>query len=523
MSLVYLAEVDAYDPALPGVRTLRFASEGWAGSGAPAYFDGRIVGVPALRRSAFAPGTTSGRIEQGIGAMELANPDGALDAIADYGMDDRPITLRVGEGSAAYAAMEIILVGTVEQAAFSDTTITLRIRDRLWTLDKPIQPSKYAGTNSGAAGVEGTPDTIKGQSKPRLWGRVINIKPRQVNVPAQMWQVADGAVNAITAYEGGVAIAAGANYASQAAMEATSPSAGQMRAWLGGGMFRLGSSPTFDITADVDEGASASARTAAQVLQRIATGPGGISAGDVVAADVTALDAAASGQVGIVMDGEGSALGAMGQISNSVGAWVGFDRTGKLRMRRLEAPSGLPVVTFRMLALGVFADADTADILSLDRRVTGDIGRGLPTWQTTLRYGRNYTPQRRSELAGIVTDARAGYLAEEWRSAVSTDAAVKTKHLGATDMTFDSLLVAESDAAAEVARRQAMTGVRRDRLRLGAVLTPAQLAAVDLGAIVSVALPRYGYTAGRLMTVIGVEMGVDGLQRPDVVTLELWG
>lgn len=523
MTLVYLAEIEAYDPSLPGLRTLRYASEGWAGTGAPGYFDGRIVGVPVLQRTAFAPGATSGKISQGIGAMELANPDGALDALADYGFDDRTVTVRVGEVGAAYSAMEILLTGTIEQPAFSDTMVTLRLRDRLWTLEKPMVGTKYLGTNVGAAGVEGTADTIKGQTKPRLWGRAINVTAKIVNVPAQMYQVSDGAVSAITAYEGGLAITAGAPYASQADMEATSPSAGQMRAWLGGGMFRLGSSPTFAITADVDEGALSSDRTAAQVLARLATGPGGISAGDVLASDVTALDTAAAGQVGIWTSGEGTALAAMEQISNSVGAWVGFDRLGKLRMRRLEAPSGTPVVTFRMLSLGIAADADTADIISLERRATADSGRGVPSWQTTLRYGKNWTPQRRNELTLAVTDARAAYLAEEWRSSVSTDAAVKTKHLGATDPSFDSLLVAEADAVAEAARRQAMMSVRRDRLRLGTVLTPAQLAAVDLGAIVSVTLPRYGYDAGRLMTVIGIEMGVNGLQRPDVVTLDLWG
>ncbi|MBS7789280.1 hypothetical protein KTR66_04705 [Roseococcus sp. SDR] len=521
--LVYLAEIEAYDPAISAVRTLRFASSGWAGTGAPGFFDGRIMGVPVLSRTAFAPGTTSGRIAQGIGALNLANPDGALDALADYGFDDRRLVMRVGEERTPYADMAILLTGTVEQASFTDAQVTLRLRDRLWTLDKPMVSAKYLGTNSGATGVEGTADTIKGQTKPRIFGRVINMAPKQVNVPAQIWQVSDGPVAAITAYEGGTAIATGAPYADLAALQATAPAAGQMRAWLGGGLFRLGSSPTFAITADVDEGALAADRTAAQVLSRLAAGPGGLLTDDIDAADVAALDAANAAQVGIWTPGDGPTLAAMEAIANSVGAWVGFDRLGKLRMRRLERPDGAPVVTFRMLRRGEVANATTADIIRLERVPLADQGRGVPTWQTTLRYARNWTPQRRNELTGAVTDARAAYLAEEWRSAVAKDEAVKVKHLGASDLTFDSLLISEADAEAEAARRQAMTSVRRDRLRLGTVLTSAQLAAVDLGSIVSVQVPRYGYAAGRLMVVIGLTMGVDGLDRPDFVTLDLWG
>jgi hypothetical protein len=524
MPLVYLAEIVAYDPAIPGTVTLRYASQGWAGAGAPGFYDGRIMAAPVVQRTAFAAGTTSGLIAQGFGELRLANPDGGLDALGDYGFDGRAFTLLVGDSGDAYSAFTTLLRGTMEQPTFTDTEISLRIRDRLAELDRPLETDRYAGTNSGSTGQEGTADDIKGQVKPRVFGRVLNVTPRPVNVPQQVWQVSDGAVAAIPAvYEGGLAITAGAAYASLADMTGNAPAAGTYRAWAAGGMFRLGSAPTLAITADVDEGAGAGDRTTAQVLQRIATGPGGIASGDVVAGDVTALDAAAAGQVGIYADQDTTVLATLDAIANSVGAWCGFDRLGQFRMRRLEVPAGSPVATFRILGRSAVADATTGDIIALERLPTDDDGRGVPAYRVTMRYGRNWTPLDGSQVAGAVTQARRAYLAEEWRSAIATDATVQTKHLRARELSFDSLLVAESDAQAEATRRQALYGVRRDRLRLRTLLTPALASLVDLGAIVRVEVPRYGYTAGRLMVVLGITYGVDPVARPDVVDLDLWG
>ena len=52
---ILIADVDAYDPALPGVVTLRFATQGYAtgpaDSPAHTFYDGRIVQRPTVTRS----------------------------------------------------------------------------------------------------------------------------------------------------------------------------------------------------------------------------------------------------------------------------------------------------------------------------------------------------------------------------------------------------------------------------------------------------------------------------------------
>lgn len=521
--MIYLVEITAYDAGLPGTRTLRYASKGWAGNGAPGFFDGRLLASPSVRRNAWGAGTTQGLVETGYGLVRLSNPDGGLDGLIDYGFDGRELRILIGAETDAYSSFVTVLTGTMEQPTFTDTEVSIRIRDRLFELDKPVQATRYAGTNSGATGQEGLADDLKGRVKPRTYGRVLNITPPLVNSTQLIYQVNDGAVQDVPAvYEGGLAIGTrGADYTSLSDMTTNAPAAGAYRVWPAGGMFRLGSSPTLPITADVDEGAAASNRTAAQILKRIVEGPGGIASGDVSAADVSALDTANSAPLGIHIAADTSVREVLSAIATSVGAWCGFDRLGDFRMQRLTAPSGTPVATFRVLGRGAVATATTGDIVSLQRIPTDDDGRGVPAYRVNLRHRRNWTRQDSGQLATSVAQARRAFLAEEWRTAVSTDTAVQTKHLRSPELTFDSLIVAESDALTEAARRQVLYGVRRDRLRLRTILTPALAAVIDLGAVVSVEWPRYGYTSGRSMTVLGIDTGVE--PGADAVDLELWG
>jgi hypothetical protein len=523
--VVYLIEITAYDPGVPGVVTLRYGSEGFSDPAGPGFFDGRLIVAPTLTRTTFAGGTTFGPIEVGFGEIRLANADGGLDDLVDYGFDGRQLRVLIGETGDVYADFVELLVGTIQQPTFTHEEVAFRIRDRLFELDTDIQTTLYAGTNSGATGQEGLADDIKGKPKPLSYGQVDNVTPVPVNTTQLIYQYHTGSgATASAIYEGGGTITKGSDYTSLADMTTTAPSAGQARDWPGGGMFRLGSSPTLPITCDVVEGASAADRTAAQILERIVTGPGGIDAGDVVAGDVTALDSATAAVVGVYISEPRTVLDVLTEVANAVGAWVGFDRQGQFRMRRFAAPSGTPVATLRILDRNAVADSTTLDIIDVQRVATEDEGRGVPAYRYSLRYGRNWTQQRNGEMATTgISQARRAFLAEDWRTAVDTDASVQTAHLKAIELEADSLIVAEAAAATEAARRLDLYSVRRDRLVIRTFLSPAMAEVVDLGAVVSVEMPRYGYDAGRLMTVIGISLGQDPAGRPDIVDLDLWG
>jgi hypothetical protein len=212
--VLWLAELTVYDPAIAGTRTLRYASglghvTGPSETPANAWYDPRIKQPALMKRDLFQSGTTYGRSRVGYGDLVLLNDDGALDGLIDYGFDGRAVTIRRGEPGAAYpAGFTTVLVGTMEQAEFSSSEVRVKLRDRQFELQVPLQPTKYAGDNVLPAGLEGVED-LAGKPKPVLYGTVNNVPAVPVNTAKLIFQVAavltGSACNEITAvYDRGI-------------------------------------------------------------------------------------------------------------------------------------------------------------------------------------------------------------------------------------------------------------------------------------------------------------------------------
>jgi len=525
MSLIYTAEITVYDPALPGSRTLFFASdEGFTSrtsdSPSDTVFEPRIMQPALLRRDAFDKGTTGGRSRVGYGELILNNADGGLDSFIDYGLDSRELVIRVGDPfTDAYpAGFTTILRGSMTQPEVSATRVRIPVRDRQYLIPKESNLTRYAGTNVLPAGVEGVED-LAGLPKPQLWGKVYNVTPVLVNSSRLIFQVKNGAISDVpAAYDRGSALTKGANYSSQADMETNAPSAGNYRVWPAGGMFRLGSSLTGLLTCDVTEGATAADRTAAQVFKALLTTLGGVSVSDISASDLTDLDAANSAEIGVYAsvalekDEQGNLdpepiRTLLDYVARSVGAWWATDISGLFRIKRLEAPSGSPVV-----------DLSADNVIAFDRVATQDPGNGIPAYRALVRCVPNWTPQT-SDLASGVTAARRGILAQPYQTATATDTATLTKHPNASVLDVPALFATLADGTTEAARLLALYGVRRDRIEARVNLTTDEQAALDLGAVVRLTYPRYGYDAGKLFRVLGYQL--DSRRGTAVVTL--WG
>ena len=108
------------------------------------------------------------------------------------------------------------------------------------------------------------------------------------------------------------------------------------------------------------------------------TGPAGIAAGDVAAADVTALDSANAAELGLWIDGETQVRQALDRVLQSVGAYWYVDRGGDFRMRQLAAPSGTPVANLRIDDGDTAFTADDYPIEGLERLAlqVGQAGEG---------------------------------------------------------------------------------------------------------------------------------------------------
>jgi hypothetical protein len=130
------------------------------------------VKLPAsLRRDIIAPGRTIlGRTQARYGDVVITNPDGALDDWFDYAFDGRAFVQYVGDfGSVFPTGYTRLLTATMDEAAFTEDEIRLKLRDRVGELDKPLQTTLYAGTG----GLEGPAD-LKNAPKPLLYGGSTN-------------------------------------------------------------------------------------------------------------------------------------------------------------------------------------------------------------------------------------------------------------------------------------------------------------------------------------------------------------
>lgn len=463
-----------------------------------------LMSPGALGMHAYSDGRTGGATKLETGEIVIANANGQFDGWLNYSFDGRACVIRSGIAGAYPGAFPAVLTGTVESIEADWRKIVIRLRDKAWLLEQPALESRYLGDNSLPNGLEGTADDLKGKVKPRAYGKLMNISPPQVNTSRLIFEV--GVCNSVDAlYDRGLALTAGAAYTSQSDMETTAPAAGQYRAWPAGGYIRLGSTPAGLITADLTQGAAASNRTAAQMLKHLAE-DAGLTSGEISSADVTALDSSNSNVLGIWLEGESTYLQAMDEIAASIGAWYGFDSAGVLRMGRLIAPSGTPVLTLY--------DYDTHD--GIERRPLKD--NTVPIWRAVCQHSRNWTVQS-SDLAGAVTDARRAILAEEWRAENSDDTAIQTQWLLAGELERDTLLTSAANAATEAARLLALYKVRRDLYDVPVTLDILTANSLKLMDVVELELARFGMDSGKLFRIIGIRVELDQHR----AILSLWG
>lgn len=193
---VWLVELVPYDPGTAGTVTLRYCT-GKGFSSSSAYYKPYLRQPSTLRRDLFGAGNTLGVAKVGAGEMILANPGGALDALLEYAWDGRAATAYYGPRDGTFPDDFTAHAMTMEQAEFTRTEVRIRLRDKMLDLDKPLQATKYAGSNTLPSGTEGVTD-LKGKPKPLAYGGPIrNVNPPCVNTSKLLYQIHDGALDSI--------------------------------------------------------------------------------------------------------------------------------------------------------------------------------------------------------------------------------------------------------------------------------------------------------------------------------------
>lgn len=477
---ILLAELHGYTDA--GVYTVhRFSTAPyctrWNDVPADAHYEPRLIDPGYMSQE--LPGLRSdGRATVGVGAARIQNLDGALDGVfgvSGISFRERMYYLREVQPDAAYSTATLLLAARISQVSMTRAEVTVSLKDGSYVYDSPHLTATYGGTNVLPAGVDGTAD-IAGKLKPRIMGTVFGVSPVCVNTSKLIYQVSDGAVQSIQPYDGGSTITLGADYASQADMEANTPAAGTARVWKAGGMFRLETKPTYQPTADVVADLAADS-TPAQLIKRLALARG-TPAGDISAADVAAVDALANVVCGLNITDATHTAALMSQVAVSKGLSWFKDDFDVLRIQQFGEASGEPEV--------LIGEHNCKDVVKLTD------GEDVPTLDVRVRYAQYHTTLRAGQAATSLTAAQLADLGERWRVAQHTGVISPNPHARTQQLEVDTCLTTQADAAAEAARRYAVMSVPRRSHQLQAFGTEAWGARI--GGVVGLLWPRYGFS-----------------------------
>ncbi len=489
MWLLDVAALDAADAAV----TLRFASGEYI-DGSGNYYDLRMT-QPALYQSKAFGSAVPGASRSSVGYCELLNTDGGLDYLADFAVDGRSAVMKLRD---ADGSITTVLTGTVESMDFDDTKLRLKLRDPQQALADAHPYNVFAGTNALPAGVEGVATDLKGKRKPRSYGKCRHVSPVIVNTSRLIYQVSDLTTATVAAvYDRGVALTPGSAYASIADMETNAPSVGTFRAYQG--YFRVGTTPTGQVTADVDD----SVYLLGAVLSKIATEVGKT----VNAGDVTALNSI--GEVGVFVNDTRTTQALFDLLVDSCGGFWYFDAAGEVRARQLLAPSS-PVL--------VLHDYEGVEI---SRRALGAGKNGQPIWRVRMTADRIEQVLNQTDLASIIASnpVLVARLSQQTREAVKETASVQTRHPLAAELVLDTALRSLTDAQTQADRLGALFAVRRDLVQYKGRLDPSIATSIVIGTVVTVISDRLGYAVGRDFVVIGYTLDA----RTSKATLDLWG
>ena len=508
--------------------------------------DSRLQNPGVIDEQMFGGDRLRGEMDVQPVAIVLENLDGALDSLMDYSFDGETLSLYEVDPSTLVISRWMADI-TLEQPLFGEDSVTFAGRDYRHRFDVGLADIRYAGTNSGSplAGIEGTAGDIKGAPKPMVIGKVFNVSPVLVNTTKLIYQVhkSRSANNpdaisglsagwAMTVYDKRAVLTAGADYADQAAMEATAPAAGQYRVWPAGGCFRLGSAPTGRITCDVTNPPQNSGTS---YVWNVADRLNKHSVGSNPALYVYVL-LHSNPEVGIFINDETTCLSAAGQIAASVNGFLfnGYtpdtatSTSVKPLLMQLTPPNSLPYTPH---LASIKLDASTIVSGSLKKVAVPDETGGLPVWRVNVNYKRNYTVMGDADLAGVAL-ADAEFCKREWRTVYAQDTGVQTKFPNAIEITVNTLLIDATAAQTEANRLLVMYGVERSMFSLtvpgeairlqsqftapGATVFPAMF---QIGSIVNITHARFNLAAGRDFIAVGVRENLD----TDMYELVLWG
>lgn len=426
---------------------------------------GRIVGGFSFSRSLSIEG--SGSVS--YGDITLDNTDGALDGWLSDVWAKRAVRMYMGSPTWARSNFVQVFEGSVDDVEATDqSSIAIRIRDRLSTLDGPISTEVVGGSGSNAD-----------EPLPISLGECFNVSPLLLSETGlETYRVNNAAVEQIIEVRDN-------GYPVSVSKDASA------------GTFTLQYRRWGQITCDV-QGATVSGQYRNDVgglIEWLATSIGNsnkLQTSEIDAANIDAFRAACPQPVGRWLDGRENRLSVMQELADSVGATVSTNALGKLQIIRLGFGSPTQTITSADMEFG-----------SLD-----PIMRPTIRGKMRLAGSNNWTEQRKDSLANALEANQVTLLSEAKTTRVASDASVMAAYKqNDTEGDVETLMVVDSDIEAEAQRRLNLWKVPRTVFRFAGF---ANLIALSLGDTITIQHPRLGLAAGKLAIVTSVDIDYVG-------------
>lgn len=215
--------------------------------------------------------------------------------------------------------------------------------------------------------------------------------------------------------------------------------------------------------------------------------------------------------------GTGSSLGKI-FVSNNGTSWTAC-----------TVPSGITSIIHVVFGNGIFfavASTNMTLLYSLNGVDWAIKTLGMSGFGFYLGYSMGVfvgTNPTASSYTGVVCDmisakTRGATVNNEYARTIDTDAAIKTTYLESPELKVDTLLTVAANAATEATRLLSLYKVRRDFI-LCRIKRTAITVIPNIGQIVSITYPRYGYTSGKLFAVLGFNLELE----TNDLSLFLWG
>lgn len=481
--------------------TLRFASMDWVARAddphlPSTFWDGRVIDPGSLNLTLPLTPTGTSAIETTIGRVVLDNTDAALDTLLDLNSAiSQSIDISVGRIDSWVVDFKTVFHARITGIGMTETEASLDLQDPVIYAQNFYPTTVY----TGLGGLGGDED-LEGVMRPVVLGRVWNMSPILINAVALIYQAHDGPLTAITGvFDGGVPLAFSANYGNFAALEAATVAAGEYATCLNQGLIRVGGTPAYALTANID-GHSAAGITVSSIAGWLVDQLNLQLEIDISGASFSSLP---DWTAGWMWTEPFTFAEAISRFTADAGYHWGADITGAVRALQLTGP----VYDFDSVEAYYTAD----DIVSLERAALPAGYEGVHH-RRLVKYGKNWTVQDDSALAS--TAANRSMRQRGWRTAV---ASVSTTSRNAIDPpALETSLAVNSSALALATTLTGLHGVPR---RMFSLETRIFGSIPRIGSTVVVTYPRFGLGGGSVFRVVAIDLRL----AEGSMQLLLWG